>query len=235
MIQFEPLEKVLWDSANEPRGKSSAQVLYDIRAHDGADGLIFDPVCMADIMADADGIVTLDALVVPYAKLPQRMAILQRVMNRKGGDLSVMSVQISDPFTQKGTTNVAAVFELSDGQTITIFFHNPDVTPKKIMATDEVVSWKWMLNKKDVTIVVSPERGRDLNVQNVAARVMALAARNSSRFAQTNAKRAERMSNIASLQKQYADGEQTLAALHAEIAELGAQLEQRNVASVPHG
>ncbi|KVN83408.1 hypothetical protein WJ68_15955, partial [Burkholderia ubonensis] len=227
-----PMQKVLWDSANQPRGKTIAQVLYDIRAHDGADGLMFDPVCMADIMDDADGIVTLDALVVPYAKLPQRMAILQRVMNRKGGDLSAVSVQISDPFTQKGTTNVAAVFELSDGQTVTIFFHNPDVTPKKIMAADEVVSWKWMLNKKDVTIVVAPERGRDLNVQNVATRVMTLAARNSSRFAQTNAKRAERMANIASLQQQYAEGETTLAALNAEITELESAVALKRVTPV---
>lgn len=227
-----PMQKVLWDSAHQPRGKTVAQVLYELRAHDGADGLMFDPVCMADIMDDADGIVTLDALVVPYAKLPQRMAILQRVMNRKGGDLSVVSVQISDPFTQKGTTNVAAVFELSDGQTVTIFFHNPDVTPKKIMSTDEVVSWKWMLNKKDVTIVVAPERGRDLNVQNVAARVMTLASRNSSRFAQTNAKRADRMANIASLQKQYTDGEVTLAALNTEITELESAVALKKVTPV---
>lgn len=224
-----PMQKVLWDSANEPRGKSVAQVLYDIRVHDGADGLIFDPVCMADIMADADGVVTLDALVVPHANLPQRMAILQRVMNRKGGNLSAVSVQISEPFTQKGTTNIAALFELSDGQTISIFFHNPDVTPNKIMASDEVVSWKWLLNKKDVTIVVAPERGRDLNIQNVVARVMTLAARNSSRFAQTNANRAARMENIAALQKQHADAEATLTALHAEIAELEEQVQQRKV------
>lgn len=222
------MQKVLWDSANAPRGKSIAQVLYEIRAHDGSDGLIFDPVCMADIMADGDGIVTLDALVVPYAKLPQRMAILQRVMNRKGGDLSVMSVQISDPFTQKGTTNVAAVFELSDGQTVTIFFHNPDVTPKKIMAADEVVSWRWMLNKKDVTIVVAPERGHDLNIQNVAARMMMLAARNSARFAQTNAKRADRMANIAHLQKQHAVGAKALSALLGEIAGLEVRVQAKN-------
>lgn len=235
MNRLEPMKKVLWDSANQPRGKTIAQVLYDVRAHDGADGLIFDPVCMAAIMADADGIVTLDALVVPYAKLPQRMAILQRVMNRKGGDLSAVSVQISDPFTQKGTTSVAAVFELSDGQTVAIFFHNPDVTPKKTLGTDEVVSWKWMLNKKDVTIVVAPERGRDLNIQNVAARVMTLAARNSNRFAQTNAKRAERMASIASLQQEFADGETTLAALNTEICELETQVQQRNVGGHPHG
>lgn len=228
----QPMQKVLWDSANQPIKKTIPQVLYDIRAHDGADGLIYDPLCMDDIMNDADGIVTLDALVVPYAKLPQRMAILQRVMNRKAGDLSVVSVQVSEPFTQKGTTNVAAVFELSDGQTLAIFFHNPDVTPKKILATDEVVSWKWMLNKKDVTIVVAPERGRDLNINNVAVRIMTLAKRNSERFAKTNARRSERMASIATLQKQHADGTATLAALNNEIAELEEEVAMKKVTPV---
>ncbi|WP_109479107.1 hypothetical protein [Paraburkholderia sp. C35] len=227
-----PMQKVLWDSANMPVGKTLAQVLYEIRSSDGSDGLIFDPVSIADILGDADGVVTLDALVIPFAKLPQRMEILRKVMDRKGDGISVLSVQVTEPFTQRGTTNVAAVFELSDGQTVSIFFHNPDVTPKKIMATDDVVSWKWMLNKKDITIVVAPEKGRDLNVQNVAARVMTLAGRNSSRFAETNTKRAERMENIAGLQKQYDDGVVTLENLNAEISELEIEVEQKRVLPV---
>jgi hypothetical protein len=115
---------------------------------------MFDPLTAAEILADSDGVLTLDALVVPYAKLEPRMAILKKVMDRAVDGLSVASFQITEPFSQKGTTNVAAVFELSDGQTLSVFFHNPDVTPKKIMPGDDLVSWKWMLNKKDVTIAV---------------------------------------------------------------------------------
>jgi hypothetical protein len=79
-----------------------------------------------------------------------------------------------------------------------------------------------MLNKKDVTIAVAPERGRDLNVRNVALRVMSLAGKNSSRFASTNAKRAERMANIDGLQKEFSEKEATLEALTTEINELEA-------------
>jgi len=44
---------------------------------------------------------------------------------------------------------------------LTIYFHNPDTTPNKINPNDELVSWKWLLNKKDITIVVAPEQGKD--------------------------------------------------------------------------
>ncbi|NKJ45838.1 hypothetical protein CIC12_03580 [Burkholderia sp. SG-MS1] len=115
------------------------------------------------------------------------MTILKKVMDRAVDGLSVASFQITEPFAQKATTNVAALFELSDGHTLSIFFQNPDVSPKKIMPGDDLISWKWMLNKKDVTIAVAPERGRDLNVRNVALRVMGPAAKNSARFVSTKA------------------------------------------------
>lgn len=211
------MDKVLWDSTNTPMGASLAQVLYQIRAHDGADGLMFDRVSVADILADADGVLAMDALVVPLTKLEPRMAILQKVMDRAGGDVKVAAMQVSDPFTQRGTTNVAVVYELSDGQTVSVFFHNPDVTPKKIAPWDDVVSWKWMLNKKDVTIAVAPERGRDLNVREVATRIMMLAGKNSARFVANNAKRAAQMETIDGLKTE-------LAAKEAELEDLTMQV-----------
>ncbi|WP_143751409.1 hypothetical protein [Collimonas sp. PA-H2] len=59
-------------------------------------------------------------------------------------------------------------------QTLSIFFLNPDVTSQKITPRDDLVSWKWMLNKKDVTIVVATERGVHLNVREVANRLIRL-------------------------------------------------------------
>ncbi|QOJ22956.1 MAG: hypothetical protein HRU78_04260 [Gammaproteobacteria bacterium] len=37
---------------------------------------------------------------------------------------------------------------MSDGQTVSIFFHNPDTTPNKLTPADELISWKWLLNKR---------------------------------------------------------------------------------------
>ncbi|WP_321946585.1 hypothetical protein [Paraburkholderia sp. J10-1] len=221
------MDKVIWDSANQPVGQTIGQLLYAIRAHDATDGLIFDPVRTEDIEADADSVLVFDALIVPYLKLNQRMEILRKVLDRSGGDLHVLEMQITKPYTQRGTTNVAVVYELSDGQTLSVFFHNPDISPKRIMPDDDLVSWKWMLNKKDITIAVAPERGRDLNVRIVAARVMMLASKNSARFVTANAKRADRMQAITDLKGELSQKQAELEALTKHIDELTVALESQ--------
>lgn len=201
-LPYEGLEtmnqRIIWDSA-QPQDYTFAQLLYHVQRADGDEGLILDSVNMADIMAEADEILVLDALVTPYARLQRKMEVLQSVMERIGGEVKPVAVQVSEPYKQGGVAQVAAVFELSDGQTISIFFHNPDVAPAKIGPTDELISWKWMLNKKDITIVVAPEKGDDLNVKIVAERIIKLAEKNSAAFQRANTKRAENMAVIESL------------------------------------
>lgn len=219
------MEKVLWDNANLPLHSTLDAVLYGLRAHDAADGLLFDAVSMADILADSDGIMIMDALVIPFARIEPRMQLMQKVLDRAGKTVNVAAMQVSPPFTQRGSTNVAVIYELSDGQTISVFFHNPDVTPKKIMPGDDLISWKWMLNKKDITVAVAPERGRDLEVRTVAARIMQLAEKNSARFIAANGKRAEKMDVIAGLKSDLEAKEATLASLVRQIEAATAERE----------
>ncbi|MFZ4504087.1 MAG: hypothetical protein ACOYM1_09060 [Methylovulum sp.] len=54
-------------------------------------------------------------------------------MERAATEIKPLAHQLSEPFTQHGSANVACIFELTDGQTISVFFHNPDTTPKKIL------------------------------------------------------------------------------------------------------
>jgi hypothetical protein len=82
---------------------------------------------------------------------------------------------------------------------------------------DEVISWKWLLNKKDITIVVAPERGADLNIREVARRIMRLAEKNSEAFQRVNATRATRMQNIQSLKDEIAGLENELATAQHEL------------------
>ncbi len=226
------MDKVIWDSAHQPVGSTLAQVLYQIRTHDGSDGLVFDRLTVSEILEDADGVLAMDALVIPFAKLEARMSILEKVMDRAGHEVKVTAMQMTEPFSQRGTTNVAVVFELSDGQTVSVFFHNPDTTPKKITADDDLISWKWMLNKKDVTIAVAPERGRDLNVRTVAARIMLLAEKNSARFGQANAKRTERMQTIEGLKQELSTKETELDSIENHIKELEIDLESKYAKTV---
>ncbi|MGH8424229.1 MAG: hypothetical protein ACRER3_18045, partial [Pseudomonas fluorescens] len=181
---------------------------------------MFDSVTMAEIMDDSEAIapsVTFDAIISPFGRLARKVNSLMAIMNRATPSLTVAANQVSAPFKQAGVANVVALFELSDGQTVSVYFHNPDATPGKILPTDEMISWKWLLNKKDITIVVAPERGTDLAVREVGRRIMKLASRNSAAFGRANAKRAERLQNIASLNGEIADLEGQLQALQSQI------------------
>lgn len=200
-----------WNEQGSPIGVSIDQLLYRIRSDDGREGLIFDSVTLNDILSE-DGVeqFVFDAMVTPFSRLRRKMEQMLKVMNRAVEGLDVTAMQVSNPFRRNGVAQVAAVFELSDGQTVTVYFHNPDSTPNKLTPTDEMVSWKWMLNKKDITIVVAPEKGKDLAVREVSRRIMRLAERNSQAFARQNAQRAERLERIQGLKYEIGELEQAL-------------------------
>lgn len=214
---------IQWTNQDEPVGLSIDQLLYRIRQGDSKEGLIFDSVTMADIVGE-DGVelFAFDALVFTYSLLRRKMDILLRTMNRATSDVEVAEMQISDPFKRNGVAQVAAVFELTDGQTVSVYFHNPDSTPGRLAPKDEMISWKWLLNKKDITIVVAPERGNDIAIREVARRVMKLASKNSAAFAKTNAKRAERLENISNMKTEIND-------LEVELDDLNKQIEVARV------
>lgn len=95
------------------------------------------------------------------------------------------------------------------------------------------MSWKWLLNKKDVTILVAPEKGRDLNPREVARRVMRLAEKNSAKFTKANGDRAARMAAIEAAKVQVTSKEATLAAIETEISELTVQVEAKRAIAPP--
>ncbi len=227
------MESILWTEAAEPRNTSLADVIYNIRRED-PENLLMDSVTSADILADADDVLMFDALVVPYQQLLRRMNIMRRLMNRAGTKLKVeedtdemKGMVISDPFKKNGAAQVAVTFNLEDGQTISIFFHNPDATPSKIAPDDDLISWKWLLNKKDVTIVVAPEHGKDLDVHEVSRRIMKLADKNSVAFARANAKKAERLQKIEAQESEIASLEAELAKAKTEFEEMQADADKQ--------
>lgn len=220
------LEKVFWNELALPARKTLAQVMYALRYDDRDDQLLLDSVTREDVLFEADEIydATLDALEVQFSQMDRKMAIMQRVMNNVSPTLQVLNYQITPPFKRQGTVQIAAIFELSDLQTITIFFHNPDADPKKLAPTDTLLSWKWLLNKKDVTIVVAPEKGKDLNVREVGRRIMKLADKNSAAFAKANAKKEERAKQIAEMQEANAEKVRQIEALEKELNELNTEI-----------
>lgn len=217
------MHKIYWDATAQPIGASVADVIYHLRADD-ADDLLMDAVSVDDFELDASEVY--DALDVKYRMLERKMNVMRRIMNRADADLKVredngpddMGVNITKPFKRNGTQNIAVIFQLTDGQTVTIVLHNPDLDPGNIKPDDHLLSWKWMINKKDVTIVVAPEKGKDLNVTEVARRIMRLASKNSAAFARANARRAERIANIERQKGEISDAEKELAQIESDIS-----------------
>lgn len=195
-IKEEPkLQKVYWDNNGDP-DVPMTEILYQIRKTDPT-SLALEPLTLDDIYGDADEIVELDALVVPMMRIERVAGIMQNQMKRYGSE--ALNFQVSKPFKKNGTAQVAVVYELADGQTISIYFHNPDVTPAKIAPQDELISWKWMLNKKDITILVAPEKGQDLDPREVMRRVAKIAIKNRPTFERNNAARVERVARVEAL------------------------------------
>jgi len=221
----------LWNEHAELLTKPLATALMDLRREDGDNDLLMDPVTLAELTEEADRMLAIDGIVAQYNELEHVAGQMEMVMKRASGTVKPIAKQISDPFTQYGVLQVVLLFELSDGQTISVYFHNPDTTPKKIKATDELVSWKWLLNKKDVTILVAPEQGKELNVREVARRIMKAAEKNSAAFVRNNAKRSERLRAIESLKTEIAELETECKDLERQIDEARARQEELSVAA----
>lgn len=214
-----PVDKIIW-SGDAPRALTFDAVLYQIRRHD-ADGLIFDAVTEGEVLQDADEELTLDAMTSPYQHLPKRAQLLMNMMNR-AGDLQVTGFTVTKPYRVRGIINIAVIYSLADGQTITVYFHTGG-SNIRVQPDDELISWKWVLNKLDVTIAAAPEQGVELDLRTVARRIMQLAIKNSPTFTRQNAKKAETFANIEALKGQIVAAELELAEVQGQIAAREAQ------------
>lgn len=161
---------------------------------------------------------TLDAIAIESRRIEATAKALQRALNGQAGAVKPVDFTVSKPRMLQGILNVTVLFRLSDGQTLTIFFNNPDATPRRLKPEDVLVSWKWLLNRKDVTIVVAPERGRDLNLNTVALRVMALADKNSAAFTTAQAGAAAKEAVITDLKEQIKAKTEEFEGLERQIA-----------------
>lgn len=119
-----------------------------------------------------------------FAQTEKTMAALQRVLNRAMADKGIVAgdAVIGEPKKSGLFASVTVQFPLSDGQTISIIFHSPDNNRMKITADDEILAFRWLLNKRDITVAVSPEGNADVSLEEVGKRTAQLVEKNSDRF-----------------------------------------------------
>jgi hypothetical protein len=233
-IELTKMQTVQWDANGKPLNTDLSTILYHIGAESEGRGLLLDAVTPEEFNADYAAYFVqedyLDSLSVFYNKLNMTARLIANTMNKVGGDLQCTITQadeengveanplITKPYKKYGVLNVSLVFTLSDAQTVTIVTHNPDSTPSKIQPHDMMVSWKTLLNKKDITAVVSPESGKDLPIQEIAKRIMQLANKNSAAFTKANQGAADTMKLIDDLSTEISGLESTKTAKLAELA-----------------
>lgn len=199
-----------WKPDNTPIGTSIASILYGLQQGEDSD-LIFEPICLQDARLFAQNwggeflseAVQMDGIVIPASRLDRTAVSIMRVFNASVAEGAPECTGYeTDQFKKNGITSVVIVFAFTDGQAVTIFFNNPDLNPNMIAPTDTLVSWKVLLQRMDITIAVAPERGKELPIRTIAARVMKLVAKNSAAFLKRNATAAERMAAQAAVNDQ---------------------------------
>ncbi|MFC6628581.1 hypothetical protein [Acinetobacter beijerinckii] len=221
-----------WDSIEltTHEGKT-ANLLLDMQLHDDN----------TELLSSFDGLANLlesigaehpdfDSIIVEYQYLDKLMNMLHTAMQTasKGG-VKVLNVDRSEkPFRHKKVLNVAVSYDFEDGQSITILFHNPDRDAKRISPQDTLLSWKILMNKRDVTGVIQPNQGEGIALPVLAGRVVKLINQNSARFKRTQAKKAESAQTLADTEQRIADKQNQKTALSSEIQGLLDQIDGLN-------
>lgn len=228
-------DRVTFDSVQW--GENSNELL----SHDGRDSTLMLDMTRADTRSDlvnefeladvlnllgAEPEQSFDALMDTKSRLGLLKDRLYNAMSRASNDMvSVKNVTETKPFKRQGVTNIAFVFDLSDGQKLSIWFHNPDSTPSKLMPSDIMISWKWMLNKRDVTAALSPKQGDNVQLPVLASRIMRVAAKNSVRFKRTQARRLKLEQDLLDAQALVDTKVATIEQLDKDIESLTSQID----------
>lgn len=225
-------QKAMWDGIELLSHSGSSAILRQDLVRNDDDNQLLDaltPVEFVRMQVDAGAeLLGYDSIVVAVNKLDVLMQRLNDAMSKatSAGGLTVTQMTKSDPFKRNKVTQVAVIFDLSDGQSVTVVFHNPDNTPAKLTPTDTLISWKFMLNKRDVTAAVMPNQADDVKLPELAVRIMKVANANSASFKRANKRKAEVVQAIADTTSQLDAKKQQVVDLDTEIAQLQAELDK---------
>lgn len=223
------LTDVIWNGGLLKSPERSVDLIHQMQILD-TDSQLLDAMSASDmpmLLSELGAVEPeYDALIVEYGSgdgsginlLMQRLNTAMH--NASIGKVKPINVTATKPFKRNGVTNVAVLFEFDDGQSVTLVFHNPDSTPGKLKSSDILTSWKIMLNKRDVTAALSPTEGDNVQLPDLAKRILLVVEKNSARFQRANAKKAEDMAALSDAQARVESKKSILAGKLGEIDSL---------------
>jgi len=204
----------------------------EMEAEYGGGEVMCDTGCLNDCARcnpdRENGMVMESVRVRSFSRTAQTMTALARSLNRYMADkgLTVGEATIGKPRKSGLFATVTVQFPVSDGQTITIVFHSPDNNKLQITAADEILAFRWLLNKRDITVAVSPEGEADVSLEEVGKRVAMLVEKNAKAFASKSKDIADQKQALADVQGQVAAVQAEHETLMATLVETEAQSEK---------
>ncbi|MFP0265452.1 hypothetical protein [Acinetobacter pittii] len=232
--QLEKLQNVIaaetpqWDGISlVSHDGDTAKLLLDMQRNDDHSQLLskFDglPTLLSSLEVEE---AHYDSIIVDYQHLEQLSAILHHAMDQfsKTG-VKVINVTESKPFKHKKVLQIALTYDFDDGQNFTILFHKPDRFSKKISSADSLISWKILMNNRDITAAIQPNQGEGISIPVLAGRIMKLINQNSNRFKRLQAKKAEKAKALAEAENRVLEKQSLLASLKQEIESLQSELD----------
>ena len=224
-------QQVQWDDVDlKSHGGQTAVALIDMIKHDDH-GLLLDAMARDDLNNLLASIgaehASYDALIVEKHNLDRLMSRLSTAMAKaSAAGVSINNVTQTEPFKKNKVTQIAVLFEMNDGQTVAIVFHNPDATPSKLLPQDTLISWKWMLNSRDISAVIQPNQGEDVQLPVLATRIMKVVNQNSARFKRQQASRAKAQQALDDARKRLGEQSEAIVVLDGEMTEIQKQIDE---------
>ncbi|WP_457971121.1 defense against restriction DarA-related protein [Acinetobacter calcoaceticus] len=232
--QLEQLQNVIaaetpqWDGISLVSHEGdTAKLLLDMQRNDDHSQLLSKFDCLPTLLSSLEvEEAHYDSIIVDYQHLEQLSAILHHSMDQfsKTG-VKVVNVTESKPFKHKKVLQIALTYDFDDGQNFTILFHKPDRLSKKISPTDSLISWKILMNNRDITAAIQPNQGEGISIPILAGRILKLINQNSNRFKRLQAKKAEKANALAEAENRVLEKQNLLSSLKHEIESLQSELD----------
>lgn len=225
------VQAVAWeeDSLSSHNGQLSALMLDMARCD--VSGLLVEQMTVreaADFVLDDQCIFEgmLDAMIIKNNQLDRTMQKIAQALHAKDTEeFFVKTVTAIEPFKRNNVVNVGAIFEMSDYQTITVLFNNPDATPARLQPTDILTSWKWILNKRDVTAVLQPRAQDAKKYPLIASRMFKLLVQNHERFKRAQAQKDKDMALLNELVTELESKQSELGSINSQIQDVQQQID----------
>jgi hypothetical protein len=218
-------EPVVWDESELKSHNGSVKtMIFDmVRQDDHAD--LIERMTPRDIAAlvldDQCEVAIHDAIVIKYREFDRLIDQIANQLKELGDQtFYVEEVTKLKPFKRLGVVNVAAVFTMSDTQTITVILNNPDSTPAKLSQDDVLTSWKWILNRRDVTAALQPRAIDSKKYKLIATRMIKLLVNNHPRFVRAQAEKLR-------IQAEFDQTTQALSEANSELFSLDEQINEQ--------